>query len=81
MKPFGTRIQIEPLEKKELLITSEKNLTEIGKIVAVGFDTIHSQVGDVIMFTSWGVDKVEYEGKSYYFLLESDEFILGKIKM
>jgi len=79
MKPFGKRIQIEPIEKKEILTTSDKNLTEIGNVIAVGDDVGFVDVGDVLIFTSWGVDKVEYEGKFYYFLLESDEFILGKI--
>lgn len=77
MIAFGKRIQIEPLEKESIFKTTNKNLAEYGKVISIGSEVKKIKVGDTILFTIWGVDKITKEDKDYYFILESDEFILA----
>lgn len=78
IQPFGRRIYIKPEEQKTVIQSPDQKLIARGEVVAVG-DLCKTSVGDHLLFTTWGVDKVEIDGESYYFLIESDEFILAKI--
>lgn len=79
MKAFGRRIYIKPEEEKTLLQTGSNTATVRGTVISAGPDCKVVKEGDVLLFTSWGVDEVNVNGEKFYFLLESDEFILATV--
>lgn len=81
MKPFGNNILIEPVERKQILVSEQKSMCEYGKVIAVGSDVQYIQVGDLIGFTIWGINKLKINEKEYYFLPEDSRFLLGTITM
>jgi co-chaperonin GroES (HSP10) len=77
--PYLTKIQVEPVKKDTMLMSDQKDYQEMGKVIAVGSKVKFVKKGDLLYFTSWGVDKTpEVDGKSYYVVEESSAFILGK---
>lgn len=79
MTPYGRRIQIEPEQQENVILSEGDNLVERGKVVAVGDKVEFCEVGDTILFTSFGVDSVELDGTKYRFMLEDDAFLLAKV--
>jgi co-chaperonin GroES (HSP10) len=79
--PFGNNILIEPIEKKNVLLSDQQLLCEYGLVVAVGGDVKHIKVGDKIGFTVWGVNKLQIDNETYHFVPEDSRFILGTIRM
>lgn len=78
-KPYHNKIQIEPIKKDTMLMTEQKDYQEMGRVIAVGENVRFVKKGDLLYFTSWGVDKTpEIDGKSYYVVEDSSAFILGK---
>lgn len=80
IKPFGTNVLIEPAAKKQILVSDQGSLCEYGKVVAIGDGVTSIKVGDTIGFLVWGISKLDIEGKTFYFLPESSDFILGFIE-
>lgn len=80
IKPLFSQLQIEPVEKKQTLVSEEPSLCEYGKVVAIGPDVKCVKVGDTVGFLVWGVNHLEIEGKKYYFVDEDRRFILGVIE-
>lgn len=80
--PIGRRIYIRPEQLKTVIQTTDKNnLIERGEVIAVGPEVrFNIKVGSRLLFTSWGVDKVVIDGEDCFFLIDSDEFILGIIR-
>lgn len=77
---MGRRMYIKPDKLKQIIQTATgENLMEVGDVIAIGPEVSFCKEGDKILFTSWGVDKVTIDGEDYFFVLESDEFILGKL--
>src|SRR5699024_692482 len=87
IKPLGDRIVIELVEQQEktengiVLPESAQNTSHEGKVVAVGSgrvtengETIKPEVaeGDQIIFSKFAGTEVEYQGKEYLILRESD---------
>lgn len=81
IEPFGKRIYIEPDIKQSIIVSDNKNRIERGTVVAIGDMVEKIKVGDSILFTNWGIDKYEEDEKTYYFIIETDEYILGKVRM
>ena len=79
IKPFKTQILVEPIEKKQVLVSDSKSLCEYGKVVAIGSEVKEIKVGDVVGFLIWGINALEMEEKKYYFISETSDFILGTI--
>lgn len=80
IKPFGKNILIEPEERKTVLAMDQGSLCEYGRIVAIGNDVQTLRVGETVGFLVWGISKLEIDEKTYYFLPESSDFILGTIE-
>lgn len=78
MKPFGKRIQVKPEKDDTVIQTSDTNLVEKAVVIAAGSgcETLW-EPGDVVYFTSFGVDSIDIGGERHYFILESDAFILA----
>lgn len=70
----GRRLKIE-VEKSEMLLQSDSNLIQKGKVVGAGPDAV-CKVGDIIIFNSWGLDSVELDNIKHYFIIDTDEFVL-----
>lgn len=77
--PYDDKIVIEPMTKKGFLVTDQKPLEEIGKVIAVGKKVKFAKVGDLLCFSSWGCTKTpEVDGVEYYVVPEESDFIQGK---
>jgi len=79
IKPFGNRILIKPVEKKQILVSDDGTLNEYGEVIAVGDDVKVIKVGNKVGFSVFGVEKLIIEEEKFYFLQESPEFLLGTI--
>ncbi len=77
--PFGNQILIEPVETNSAL--GQKSLCEYDKVIAIGDLVEKVKVGDTLAFLVWGLNSLELNEKKYYFVAESDEFVLCKIEM
>lgn len=71
---FGRRIKIEPSKSG---ILGQDDLIQKGKVIGVGPDVKQCKVGDIIIFSTDGFDKVVLsEGEeTFYYILETDTFI------
>lgn len=77
--PYPDKIQIEPIKQDTMLLTEGNQFQEMGKVIAVGSLVKFVKKGDILYFSSWGVSKTpEINGKQYYVVSESSDFILGK---
>lgn len=79
--PFGTQILVQPIEKKQILVSDQGSLCEYGTVIAVGSKVEEIKVGDTIGFTVWGMNHLEINGQKYYFIKEDDDFLLGKLEL
>lgn len=95
VKPFGANLLVEPVVKKQVLVADRQTLCEYGKVIDMGDDVNKHggflgwfglkkknglKVGDTVGFLVWGLNHLEIDEKRYYFVPESDEFILGTIE-
>lgn len=79
IRPFGSNILVEPVEKKQILVSDQKSLCEYGKVVAIGSEVKEIKVGDTVGYLVWGVNSLQVEDKKYYFVPETSDFILCKL--
>lgn len=70
----GSRLKIE-VQKSDTLLRDERSLIQKGKVIGAGPEAV-CKVGDIIIFNSWGLDKVTLDDKDYYYIIDSDEFVL-----
>lgn len=80
IRPFGKNVLIEPTVREQILVSEQGSLLEYGKIIAIGDEVTKIKIGDVVGFLVWGIQKLEVDDKTYYFLPESSDFILGFIE-
>lgn len=78
--PFGHRILVKPVEKKQILVSDDGTLNEYGEVIAVGSGVNTIKIGDRVGFSVFGVEKLIIEDEKYYFLKEDDEFLLCTIE-
>ena len=81
IKPLDDRILLEPEETEEttasgiIIPDTAKEKPRIGKVIAVGTDEdLREKVkeGNKVLFTKYGGDEVEMNGKEYKLLQRSD---------
>lgn len=86
VQPLGDRVLVEAIEEKEvektktgiyLPTSGSKEEPDQGKVVAVG-DSKKIKVGDVVIFSKYGFDKITVDGKDY--LVIKEENILAVVK-
>lgn len=80
IKPFGKNILISPTAKTQVLLSEQGSLCEYGKVIAIGDEVQKVKVGDVVGFVVWGIQKLEVDDSTYYFIPESSDFLLGTIE-
>lgn len=80
IKPFGAQILVKPVEKQQVLVSDDGVLNEYGEVIAVGSDVKTIKIGDKIGFSVFGVEKLMFDEQKFYFIKESDEFLLAVIE-
>lgn len=73
----GCRLKIE-VQKSDSLLQDDKNLIQRGKVVGAGPYAI-CKVGDIIIFNLWGLDKAQINDKEYFYVLDTEEFVLENL--
>jgi len=78
-RPYYDKIQIEPIKVDAMLVSDTNQFQEMGKVIAVGEMVEFVKKGDIVYFSSWGASKTpEIDGKQYFVVADSSDFILGK---
>lgn len=78
--PYGNNILILPESKNKIIGDTSKYFL-YGKVLAVGNDVPKFiKEGDTIAYTLWGLNKLEKDGKEYFFIQDNPDFILAIIK-
>lgn len=80
IKPFGAQILVKPIEKQQVLMAEDGTLNEYGEVIAIGSEVKTIKAGDKIGFSVFGVEKLVIDEQKYYFIKESDEFLLAIIE-
>lgn len=80
IKPFGNRILVKPVEKKQVLVSDDGTLNEYGEVISIGPEVKVIKVGDRVGFSVFGVEKLVIEEEKFYFIQESDDFLLATIE-
>lgn len=79
--PYPNKIWFEPQIKETVLLSEEKQVVEIGKVLGVGEGVTFVKEGDTIFFLHYGVECTpEVEGKRYWTVRDCPEFIMGVMK-
>lgn len=71
--PYTNYLYINPVEKKQVLVSDKNQLQTYGEVLAIGQDVKNTNVGDFVAFELW--DKPEFEmsdGKVCHFVKETD---------
>lgn len=76
IRPLFNQILVSP-EKDNLLLAQEQSFLNYGTVEDVGSDVKVIKKGDKIAFTIWGLNHITLDDKTYYFIPESAEFLLG----
>jgi co-chaperonin GroES (HSP10) len=84
IEPLGDNIILRPAEKKQILVSDNKNLCLYGEVIAVSLDSVargksHLKVGDKVVYEMWGLKSPEIDGEKVHFISESSPFLLGKL--
>lgn len=79
VKPFGRNILVKPTEKKQILVSEKKSLCEYGEVIAIGDEVKKIKVGEIIGYLVWGINALQIDDVTYYFVPEDDQFLLGTI--
>jgi chaperonin GroES len=81
IKPLDDRILLEPEQAEEttasgiIIPDTAKEKPRIGKVIAVGTDEdLREKIkeGNKVLFTKYGGDKIEMDGKEYKLLQRTD---------
>lgn len=81
IEPLGKIIFIEPVQtgSSTFMVEGDNSLTSQVKVVAVGPEVTWVKPGDMIVANYWGTDEIELDGTKYYFVKESDDYVLAKV--
>jgi co-chaperonin GroES (HSP10) len=79
IRPFANQIIVQPTEKKQILVSDNKNLCLYGKVTCTGSEVKEIKVGDIIIYEMWGLKSPEIDGEKVHFIREDSPFLLGII--
>lgn len=71
----GRRLKIQPERLDSLLQGEDLNFVKRGLVIGAG-PYATAKVGDVVIFTALGMDKVEFGDEVFYYVLDTDQFVL-----
>lgn len=69
--PYFEYVIVEPVQKKQVLVSESGKLETFGKVVAVGPDATSTKVGDYVAFEMWDVKDCSINEKKLYSVQES----------
>ncbi len=87
INPIGNKLVVKPVKEEEktasgiiLPESATKETPNMGEVVAVGdlSEGVEIKVGDKVLFSEYGYDKVELDGEEYYIM--KDEKVLAVLK-
>ena len=84
IQPLEDRVVLEQLEQEErtksgiILPDSAQEKPKMAKVLAVGKAVKEVQVGDVVLYKSYGPDDVKVDNKEY--MIAKEEDILAVVK-
>ena len=80
--PEKNKVYLDVKEPKVggLDISSRPTAIEVAKVLAVGEGIDWIKKGDTLLFKSWGLDIIDWEGKKYYFIDTSTKAICAVVK-
>lgn len=78
IKPLFNQILVSP-EKDNVALAQEASFLNYGIVEDIGEDVKVIKKGDKIAFTIWGLNHISINEKTYYFLPENPDFLLGII--
>ena len=81
IQPLNNQIVVKPTEKKQVLVSDNKNLCLYGEVLFIGPDVSKIAVGDTIIYEMWGLKSPEINDEKVHFIREDSEFLLGKLIM
>jgi len=79
IQPLGDNLIVLPAEKKQILVSDNKNLCLYGEVQAIGDEVKKIKVGDRVVYEMWGLKSPEIDGEKVHFISESSPFLLGKL--
>jgi len=79
IQPLGDNLIVLPAEKKQILVSDNKNLCLYGEVQAIGDEVKKIKVGDKVVYEMWGLKSPEIDGEKVHFISESSPFLLGKL--
>lgn len=78
MKPVADRLVILPTPPKqsegEIKLLQSRQRPQEGEVIAVGPDCRVAKVGEKALYSKNAGTEIEYDGKSYIYMRESDLF-------
>lgn len=69
--PYFEYVLIEPVEKKQILVSDNSKLETYGKVVAIGKEVTETNIGDYVAFELWDVKDCSVNDKKLYSVQES----------
>lgn len=77
--PYQGQVEIETIQKKSVIHGDDKELLEMGKVVAVGEGVTFLKIGDIVHFESYGCGKTApVDGIVHYVVQVNESVIRGK---
>lgn len=81
IKPYADYLLVIPVEKAQVLVSDDGTLSEYGEVIAKGPACSENiNIGDIVGFSVFGVEKLVIDDEKYYFLRENAEFLLCLIE-
>ncbi len=68
--PYTNYLCLEPVKVEQVLVGDTGSLQTFGKVLAVGADVEHTEVGDYVAFELWDLKDFSKDEKKYYFVQE-----------
>lgn len=68
--PYSNELCIEPVEKKQVLVSDQGNLQTYGKVLATGDEVEKTKVGEYVAFEIWDDRAIDINDKRYHFIKE-----------
>lgn len=79
--PYGRNILVVPAKKDQVLLSDMNTDEAYGEVIAIGKDVKEAKVGNIILFTKWGIRDTEIKGDKAFFVKEDDDFFLGVVEL
>ncbi len=73
-------LKIEEPKVGVLDTSSRPSAVEVAEVIAVGDNVEGIKKGDILMYKSWGIDIIDWDGKKYHFIDIDTKAICAIIK-